>query len=178
MPKKSSITSCVYCSWWVSGWPPVPAIVSIQKVASTGVALALPPAGLWLEARKAGIAGLGHVSPTPGFDVQPVRRLSRLVDLLHVGDPEHVDVRHRESLVRDRPVDPGEHELLVGAIELEEAIVPSRYAERAPDRVEAMPNPGAGSVPRSGRLSELPERIRRLRHRDAFSAHFWRASER
>ena len=35
MPLKSSITSCVYWSWSLSGWPPVPAIVSIQKVAWT-----------------------------------------------------------------------------------------------------------------------------------------------
>src|SRR6202035_3755083 len=38
-----------------------PAMVSIQKVASTWAALALPPAGLWLEARNAVLA----VPPPP-----------------------------------------------------------------------------------------------------------------
>ena len=39
MPLKSSITSWVYCSWCLSGCPPVPAIVSIQKVDFTTDAL-------------------------------------------------------------------------------------------------------------------------------------------
>src|SRR6476469_130359 len=56
MPLKSSITSCVYCSWCLSGWPPVPAIVSLQNVASARVALALPPGGLPLVARNAVLA--------------------------------------------------------------------------------------------------------------------------
>jgi len=61
MPLKSSITSCVYWSWSLSGWPPVPAIVSIQKVAWTCVARALPTSGLVLEVRKAVFA----VPPPP-----------------------------------------------------------------------------------------------------------------
>jgi hypothetical protein len=61
MPLKSSITSCVYWSWSLSGWPPVPAIVSIQKVACVSVTRAFPTPGSLLAVRKAVFA----VPPPP-----------------------------------------------------------------------------------------------------------------
>src|SRR5690349_6332375 len=84
MPLKSSITSCVYCSWCLSGWPPVPAIVSIQNVASACVALALPPGGIAAggQERRIGGATAGlddavigrHVHESPALHGRALKR--------------------------------------------------------------------------------------------------------
>jgi hypothetical protein len=58
-------------------------------------------------------------------------------DLLHVGEAEHVDVRHEQATIRNRAVDLAEYERLVGQVELEEAILTAGEVVRPPDRVEA-----------------------------------------
>ena len=91
--------------------------------------------------RHVWIGGVGDVRPDPRFDVQPGARAG-LADLLHVGEPEHVDVVHRQAPVGDRAVDRREHERLVGHVELEEAVL-ARRVVGSPDGVEPMSFPGA-----------------------------------
>ena len=74
--------------------------------------------------RLSRVAGLGYHRPDAGLDVQPRGRVAGLVDLLHVGDAVHVDVGHVQPAVRDVAVDPREDDLVIGEVELEEAILP------------------------------------------------------
>ena len=115
--------------------------------------------------RLSRVAGLGYQRPDAGFDVQPRGRVPGLVDLLHVGDAVHVDVGHVQPAVRDVPVDPREHELVIGEVQFEEAIVPRCQRVRTPDCIEAMADPGAGGVPRAREFGERTEWIPGLRHR-------------
>ena len=108
--------------------------------------------------RFAGVGRLGHRGPDARLDVE-ARAGARLADLLHVGQAEHVDVRHRQPAVGDRPVDPREHQRLVGLVQLEEAVLLAGRVVRPPDGVEAM------ALPRAQEACQGPERIGSRRER-------------
>ena len=122
MPLKSSITSCVYWSWSLSGWPPVPAIVSIQKVACICVARALPTFGSLAAVKKRGVRGPAapfddavggrDVQERPALHAGPLQRLLQrgLKDAVGVlDDVLQIGLRDASGLLaklrRDRQVE-------------------------------------------------------------------------
>ncbi len=100
------------------------------------------------------VAGRRDVGPDPRLEMEAVPR-ALLGDLLHVGDPEHLDVVHQQAAVGDRPVDRREGDLVVGEVELEEAILAAAGQRMgAPDGVQA------GALPGPGQLSQRSQRDR------------------
>ena len=94
--------------------------------------------------------------PDARLDVQAPVVLG-LLDLLQVGQTEHVDVGHQQPAVRDRAADLRERERLARQVQLEEAVLVGGQLVRAPDRVES------GALPGSHELRERAVGIDRRR---------------